>query len=117
MTPLGALQDSGFKVAVITDGRMSGASGKVPAAIHLTPECVNGGLIGKINHDDMICLDTHTGQLQLLVDERTLAERPNPVYSGEKIGFGVGRELFNLFRGNVSDASHGACVLGSLGDE
>lgn len=117
MTPLGALQDRGFKVAVITDGRMSGASGKVPAAIHLTPECVNGGLIGKVQNDDIIRLDTHTGELQLNVDEQTLASRPTPNYSGEDCEFGMGRELFSLFRSNVTDAASGACVLGSLGDE
>ena len=117
MTPLGSLQDRGFKVAVITDGRMSGASGKVPAAIHLTPECVNGGYIGKIANDDIITLDTHTGQLSVNVDEQTLASRPAPSYTGEDCEFGMGRELFSLFRGNVTDAATGACVLGSLGDD
>ncbi|MFT5162089.1 MAG: phosphogluconate dehydratase [Alteromonadaceae bacterium] len=117
MTPLGALQDKGFKVAVITDGRMSGASGKVAAAIHLTPECTQGGLIGKIHDEDVIKLDTYTGDLQLLVSEEELKQRPMAVYSGENTAFGTGRELFSLFRNNVSDASAGACVLGSLADD
>lgn len=117
ITPLGALQDKGFKVALITDGRMSGASGKVAAAIHLTPECSDGGLIGKVQDGDLIRLDTTTGVLQLLVDDSELSGRAAPVYSGDNTSFGMGRELFSLFRNNVSDAQNGACVLASLGDE
>ena len=117
MTPLGALQDQGFKVAVVTDGRMSGASGKVPAAIHLTPECANGGPIGKVQDGDMLHLDTTTGQLQLMVDDAELAARTIPPYNGENCQFGMGRELFSLFRSHVSDAATGACVLGTLADE
>ncbi|MCP4991236.1 MAG: phosphogluconate dehydratase, partial [Colwellia sp.] len=76
LTPLlGVLQDKGFKVALVTDGRMSGASGKVPAAIHLCPEALDGGLIAKINDGDMINLDGETGELTLLVDEQELASR------------------------------------------
>jgi phosphogluconate dehydratase len=117
MTPLGALQDKGFKVAVVTDGRMSGASGKVPAAIHLSPECLNGGMIGKVQNEDVIRLDTLTGELELLIDENQLASRAIAPYTGEDCQFGMGRELFSLFRNSVSDASEGACVLGSLADE
>lgn len=117
LTPLGVLQDRGFKVALITDGRMSGASGKVASAIHLTPECVNGGLIGKIKDGDKIKLDTNTGELQLLVDQSELNDRKTAVYSGEETAFGTGRELFSVFRNNVSDASAGACTLASLADE
>ena len=76
LTPLlGVLQDKGFKVALVTDGRMSGASGKVPAAIHLCPEALDGGLIAKIKDGDMINLDGETGELSLLVDEQELASR------------------------------------------
>ncbi|MFT4924065.1 MAG: phosphogluconate dehydratase [Phenylobacterium sp.] len=117
LTPLGALQDKGYKVALITDGRMSGASGKVASAIHLTPECVEGGLIGKIQHDDIIRLDTFTGELQLMVDDSELNDRPTPVYAGDNVQYGTGREMFSLFRNNVTDAAHGACVLASLADE
>lgn len=117
LTPLAVLQDRGFKVALITDGRMSGASGKVASAIHLTPECSEGGLIGKILDDDMIKLDTLTGELQLLVDDSVLNDRQIPPYNGDNVQYGMGRELFSLFRNNVSDASAGACVLGSLADD
>ena len=79
LTPfLGALQDQGYRVALVTDGRMSGASGKVPAAIHLTPEALDGGLIGRIQTGDMICLDSDAGELTLQVDalNRTLDATP-----------------------------------------
>ncbi len=115
MSPLGVLQDRGFQVAVITDGRMSGASGKVPSAIHLTPECVDGGVIGKIIDGDMIVLDTFEGTLQLLVSDAVLATRQAPT-TNPNIPFGCGRELFSVFRQHVSDAASGACVLGSLAD-
>ena len=115
--PLGALQDKGYKVALVTDGRMSGASGKVAAAIHLIPEASEGGFIGKVCDGDMIRLDATTGELQVLVDETEFNNRPQAQYSGENVQFGTGRELFSMFRNNVSDASAGACVLGSLADE
>jgi phosphogluconate dehydratase len=116
-TPLGVLQDRGFKVALVTDGRMSGASGKVPSAIHLTPESCEGGLIGKVQNGDILRLDATTGELQLMVDDAELAARTAPAYSAENVEYGTGRELFSMFRNNVSDASNGACVLGSLADD
>ena len=73
--PLGVLQDRGFRVALLTDGRMSGASGKVPAAIHVTPEAVDGGPIARIREGDIIRLDAIKGTLELLVDAADLAER------------------------------------------
>ena len=76
LTPvLGVLQDRGFKVALVTDGRMSGASGKVPAAIHLSPEALDGGAIARIEEGDMITLNCETGELRLEVDDATLAAR------------------------------------------
>ena len=84
LTPLGVLQDKGYKVAVVTDGRMSGASGKVPSAIHLTPECVEGGLMGKIRDGDFIRLDTLTGLLQLLVGNDVLQARSEPTTARQR---------------------------------
>jgi len=116
-TPLGVLQDQGFKVAIITDGRMSGASGKVASAIHLIPEASEGGLIGKIQNDDIIRLNAVTGELNVLISDEELKQRPMAVYDAENVAHGCGRELFSIFRNNVSDAAQGACVLGSLADE
>lgn len=116
-TPLGVLQDKGFKVALVTDGRMSGASGKVASAIHLTPEASQGGLIGKIQDGDMIRIDANSGELSVLVDEVEFNQRPMAVYDAENVEHGMGRELFSIFRDNVTDAATGACVLGSLADE
>lgn len=109
--PLGVLQDKGFNVALVTDGRMSGASGKVPAAIHLTPEALDGGMISKIENGDIINLNCDTGHLTLLVDEETLAKRDTVqhVLNGHHIG--MGRELFGFMRQNLSSADTGACSL------
>src|ERR1700728_1052311 len=79
LTPaLASLQSKGFKVALVTDGRMSGASGAVPAAIHVTPECVNGGPLGKVRDGDVIRLDCHTGVLEAKVPEPVWSEREVP---------------------------------------
>lgn len=109
--PLGVLQDKGFKVALVTDGRMSGASGKVPAAIHLCPEALDGGLIAKVQTGDMINLDGETGELTLLVDEQTLAARDNSLFQMNGHHQGMGRELFGFMRRNLSSAETGACSL------
>ena len=112
LTPvLGLLQDKGFKVALVTDGRMSGASGKVPAAIHLSPESVNGGLIGKVQDGDMIALDCDSQTLQLEVSETELAARtaPTPDLSGNQ--HGTGRDIFAMFRANAALAEEGASPL------
>ena len=109
--PLGVLQDKGFKVALVTDGRMSGASGKVPAAIHLCPEALDGGLIAKVQTGDMINLDGVTGELTLLVDEQTLAARDNAQFQVNGHHQGMGRELFGFMRRNLSSAETGACSL------
>ncbi len=109
--PLGVLQDKGFKVALVTDGRMSGASGKVPAAIHLCPEALDGGLIAKVRTGDMIDLDGETGKLTLLVDEQELAKRDNALFQVNGHHQGMGREIFGFMRRNLSSAETGACSL------
>jgi phosphogluconate dehydratase len=112
LTPsLGVLQDQGFHVALVTDGRMSGASGKVPAAIHVTPESADGGPLARVRDGDMIRLDSEKGTLEVLVDAATLAAREllRPDLSGND--YGVGRELFGVFRDAVGDAESGASVF------
>ncbi len=109
--PLGVLQDRGFRVALLTDGRMSGASGKVPAAIHVTPEAVDGGPIARIQDGDIIRLDAIAGTLEVLVDAATLAERETVVADLSDNEFGMGRELFAPFRRAVGASDKGASVL------
>ncbi|MGB1198431.1 MAG: phosphogluconate dehydratase [Thalassotalea sp.] len=109
--PLGVLQDKGFKVALVTDGRMSGASGKVPAAIHLCPEALDGGLIAKIQNGDMITLNGQTGELTLDVSESELAARTTAQFQVNGHHQGMGRELFGFMRRNLSSAETGACSL------
>jgi len=115
LTPaLGVLQSRGFKVALVTDGRMSGASGKVPAAIHVTPEAAAGGTIGKIRTGDIVRVDAQAGVLEVKVDDATLQSRKAPAENFASHHFGVGRELFGLFRAAVGAADHGASVLGEI---
>ncbi|MBV2185794.1 MAG: phosphogluconate dehydratase, partial [Rhizobium sp.] len=109
--PLGVLQDRGFKVALVTDGRMSGASGKIPAAIHLTPEAVDGGAIAKIKDGDMIRLDAIAGTLEVLVGAAEFAARPPFVADLAANEFGMGRELFAPLRRVAGPADQGASVL------
>ena len=112
LTPaLGLLQDRGFKVALLTDGRMSGASGKVPAAIHMTPEAVNGGPISKIRDGDMIRLDANQGTLTFLGDEKEFFARTPATEDLRSQHFGMGRELFANFRAMVGVADKGASVF------
>jgi phosphogluconate dehydratase len=106
--PLAVLQERGFKVALVTDGRMSGASGKVPAAIHVTPEAVDGGPIAKIRDGDIIRLDADAGTLEVLAD---LSVR-EPVWvdlSANNVG--TGRELFQAFRNIAGRADQGASIF------
>jgi phosphogluconate dehydratase len=113
LTPaLGVLQDRGFNVALVTDGRMSGASGKVPAAIHVTPEVVCGGSLGKVLTGDMIRLDAQAGTLDVLVTQSELESRVMPVLDAERNSHGMGRELFAGFRGQAGSAEEGALSLG-----
>ncbi len=109
--PLAVLQDKGFKVALVTDGRMSGASGKVPAAIHLSPEALCGGPIGKVQDGDWITLDCERGVLQLEVDAATLAARTAQHPDLTHNNHGTGRDLFGLFRQHASTAELGASPL------
>jgi phosphogluconate dehydratase len=112
LTPvLGVLQDRGFKVALVTDGRMSGASGKVPAAIHLCPEAARGGPIAKIREGDLIRLDAAAGTLEVLVDPIELNQREIEPCQSIDHRFGSGRELFAAFRELVGSADAGASVL------
>ncbi|THV23668.1 phosphogluconate dehydratase [Peteryoungia ipomoeae] len=109
--PLGVLQDRGFKVALVTDGRMSGASGKVPAAIHVTPEAVDGGPIAKIKDGDILRLDAIAGTLEVLTDAAEFAARPLATADLDGNEFGMGRELFANFRRIAGPADQGASVL------
>jgi phosphogluconate dehydratase len=109
--PLGVLQDRGFKVALVTDGRMSGASGKVPAAIHVTPEACDGGAIAKIRDGDIVRLDAVNGTLEILVDASEFAARPLAEVDLDDNEFGMGRELFAPFRRHVGPADSGASVF------
>jgi phosphogluconate dehydratase len=110
--PLGVLQDMGFKVALVTDGRMSGASGKVPAAIHVSPEAVKGGAIGKVRDGDIVRLDATTGTLEVKISAAELAKREIPHVDLTKKHFGSGRELFATARAAVTSAEEGASFLG-----
>ncbi|MCF6327399.1 MAG: dihydroxy-acid dehydratase, partial [Devosiaceae bacterium] len=114
LTPLlGILQDRGLKVALVTDGRMSGASGKVPAAIHLTPEALNDGPIAKIRDGDMLLLDADKGTLTFVGDEEKFNARKAAICDLSAQHQGMGRELFSSFRQRVGLASDGASIFGT----
>ena len=104
--PLGVLQDKGFKVALITDGRMSGASGKVPAAIHVTPEALNGGALALLRDGDRVRLCANTGQLEVLED---ISGR-EPVLP-PRAEMGMGRELFAMLRAHADGAEQGGSAM------
>ena len=108
-SPLNVLQSKGFEVAILTDGRMSGASGSVPAVIHISPEANTGGLIGKIQTDDKIDIDINNGTFNLQVDEKTLNTRE--LYKVSNNAEGIGRELFKAFRENVKSVDTGASIF------
>ncbi len=113
LTPaLGVLQGRGFKVALVTDGRMSGASGKVPAAIHVTPEAVDGGPISKVRDGDLLRLDADAGTLAFLGDEKEFLSRTPATEDQRHEHYGMGRELFAGFRAMVGPADRGASVFG-----
>jgi len=109
MPILGVLQDRGHAVALVTDGRLSGASGKVPAAIHVTPEAAKGGPIGRIQDGDVISLDVASGELFVRLDDQRLGDRPHPDTPTAKNT--VGRGLFKFSREVVTDAESGGCTL------
>lgn len=110
LTPtLSIMQDRGLKVALVTDGRMSGASGKVPSAIHVSPEAADGGPLAKVQDGDIIRLDATKGTIDVVGVDLSTRELAVADLSGN--GNGVGRELFEVFRQNVSRASEGAGVV------
>lgn len=110
LTPfLGVLQDRGYQVALVTDGRMSGASGKVPAAIHVCPEACDGGPLARVRDGDLIRVDGRTGELRVLVDAAEFAAR-EPV-APPPPAIGSGRELFAFMRAGFSSAEQGASVF------
>ncbi len=111
--PLAVLQGKGYRVALVTDGRMSGASGKVPAAIHVSPEALAGGPLAKLRDGDVVRLDAPAGTLQALVSAADWATRPVATMTAEQTqsnGIGMGRELFACMRRNALTAEEGACT-------
>jgi phosphogluconate dehydratase len=109
--PLAVQQGKGFMVALVTDGRMSGASGKVPAAIHVTPEALDGGPLARVRDGDVVRLDAVAGTLQVLVDDAEFAARDVATITSEHAAdnaHGIGRELFGGMRRNVNSAEEGA---------
>jgi phosphogluconate dehydratase len=111
MPPLGVLQDRGLKVALVTDGRLSGASGKVPAAIHLTPEAVDGGPIAKLRDGDLVRIDAANGTLSVRVAASEWDARVPVTADLSSSHSGIGRELFATFRGAVGRSDHGASIF------
>jgi phosphogluconate dehydratase len=112
LTPiLGVLQDDGYRVALVTDGRMSGASGKIPAAIHVTPECLAGGPLAKVRTGDTILLDSNRGLLHALVPESEWDTRIAASADLREHHHGLGRELFGVFRANALGAEQGAMTF------
>jgi phosphogluconate dehydratase len=109
--PLTVLQNRGLKVALVTDGRMSGASGKVPAAIHVTPEAAAGGAIARIMDGDIIRIDADAGTMQVLVDEKEFNARPLATCDLSAKQWGNGRELFSMFRKLAGNADEGASIF------
>ena len=109
--PLGVLQDKGFKVALVTDGRMSGASGKVPSVIHLCPECESGGPLAKVRNGDIISLNLQTGDVNVLLDDTEFNAREPLPNSAKNHHYGMGREMFGGFRLGASSAETGASNL------
>jgi phosphogluconate dehydratase len=111
LTPaLASLQSKGFKVALVTDGRMSGASGAVPAAIHVTPECLSGGPLVKVRDGDVVRLDSVSGTLTVSVSDEALSQRTTAAPALDQNGFGMGRDLFRMFRTNAAAAEEGGGV-------
>ncbi|HOV96535.1 MAG TPA: phosphogluconate dehydratase [Thermomonas sp.] len=112
LTPtLAALQDRGQRVALLTDGRMSGASGKVLAAIHVTPEAADAGALAKLREGDIVCIDADAGSMEALVDASEWNARTATALDVSSNQHGMGRELFGLMRQQVGSAEHGASAL------
>jgi phosphogluconate dehydratase len=112
LTPaLSNLQDAGHHVAMVTDGRMSGASGKVPAAIHVSPEILAGGPLGLVRDGDIIRVDATAGTLEALVPDNVWAARKMATADLSSSHIGMGRELFTMFRNAISEAEQGAATF------
>jgi len=117
LTPaLASLQSKGFKVALVTDGRMSGASGTVPAAIHVSPECLSGGPLAKVRDGDIVRLDSLAGTLTVNVPDEIFSRRTAAAPVLDQNGYGMGRDLFRMFRANAAAAEEGGgvCVPSAL---
>ena len=112
--PLAVLQERGFRVALLTDGRMSGASGKVPAAIHVTPEAADGGPIARLIDGDIIRIDATKGTMEVLVDPKEFGSRPLATKDMSDNEQGTGRELFAAFRNLAGRADQGASIFGMV---
>ena len=108
--PLGVLQDRGYKVALVTDGRMSGASGKVPAAIHCTPEALGGGPLARLRDGDVVRVCAATGELSTTADLSSREPAPDP-----RPEMGTGRELFAMMRRFADGAEQGASAMLAAG--
>ncbi|MEL6955035.1 MAG: phosphogluconate dehydratase [Pseudomonadota bacterium] len=108
---LGALQDAGRKVALVTDGRMSGASGKVPSAIHVGPEAARGGPLARVQDGDVIRVDCESGKLDLMVDEREFEGRTPVPFRPNQSHSGLGREMFGAFRAGATETETGASLF------
>ena len=108
-SPLNVLQSKGYTVAILTDGRMSGASGSIPAVIHISPEANAGGFICRIMNNDKIKIDINNGTFELQVDQKVLEERD--LYKAPSNSEGIGRELFKSFRNSVQSVESGASVF------
>ncbi len=108
-SPLNVLQSKGYKIAIITDGRMSGASGSVPAVIHVTPEAKLGGLLALIEDGDIGKIDITNGVFNLMVEESILNKRTPAKFDDQSSG--VGRELFKSFRDSVGSVETGASIF------
>ena len=108
-SPLNVLQSKGYTVAILTDGRMSGASGSIPAVIHISPEANADGVIGRIMNNDKIKIDINNGTFELQVDQKVLEERD--LYKAPSNSEGIGRELFKSFRNSVQSVESGASLF------
>ena len=118
LTPvLGILQDRGFKIALVTDGRMSGASGKIPSAIHMSPEAARGGPLARVRDGDLIAFDSEKGTLDIKVDSETFAAREPAPFRPNESSAGLGREMFAYFRQMAGTADSGASQFSFFGEE
>jgi phosphogluconate dehydratase len=111
ITPLSVVMDHGHRVAMVTDGRLSGASGKVPAAIHVTPEALCGGLLAKVRDGDLVRIDVGAGRLDLLLDDEAITAREYADPGVREVRYGTGRQIFAPLRGNLQSAEEGASSL------